>query len=353
MNLYQKLVEIRKAVSYLQKDTEGYKYNYVSGSNVLGHIKETMNDLGILFWIEIANDEDTQAMVSQIGDDSSDDGSDDMEFIFNGVATCVWKDAESDEELRVPFYCTGKQNDPSKAFGSALTYTERYFLLKFLNIATDDDDPDAFQAFIDRTTTEVEKKTEKKEVKAPVKKAKKPAKKAAKEAIEKVEKVVDKVIENGLDEETVEKMTEAFASLSMTLEEASAEALDGKPVEEWNEEDKETLSELYESLANGEDDENLKEPDPEPEAKKPARKAAPEKAKKPVKAKEPATGLDEETMTKIKAAFGQFDITIEDIEISIAGKPASEWTLEDKESIGEMYEHFDEGTADPSEYKAE
>ena len=43
---------------------------------------------------------------------------------------------------RVSFEYYGQQNDISKAFGSALTYSERYLLLKSLGAPTDEDDPD-------------------------------------------------------------------------------------------------------------------------------------------------------------------------------------------------------------------
>ena len=39
----------------------------------------------------------------------------------------------------------GQQSDASQAFGSGLTYSSRYFLLKYFNIATSDADPDAFR----------------------------------------------------------------------------------------------------------------------------------------------------------------------------------------------------------------
>src|SRR5699024_10548801 len=39
----------------------------------------------------------------------------------------------------------GQQEDNSKAYGSALTYSEMYFFLKFFNAPTDDDDPDTRQ----------------------------------------------------------------------------------------------------------------------------------------------------------------------------------------------------------------
>ena len=37
---------------------------------------------------------------------------------------------------------SGQQADASQAFGSGLTYCGRYFLLKFFNVATTNDDPD-------------------------------------------------------------------------------------------------------------------------------------------------------------------------------------------------------------------
>lgn len=50
-----------------------------------------------------------------------------------------------EEKLVIPFFAIGHQDDASKAYGTALTYAERYFLLKFFNIPTDEDDADAKQ----------------------------------------------------------------------------------------------------------------------------------------------------------------------------------------------------------------
>ena len=56
--------------------------------------------------------------------------------------TFTWIDAESGEKLPVKFGANG-MNNWDKGLGSALTYAERYFLLKFFHIATDEDDVDA------------------------------------------------------------------------------------------------------------------------------------------------------------------------------------------------------------------
>lgn len=53
----------------------------------------------------------------------------------------TWVDCETGEKDENYFGANG-QNDFEKGFGSALTYGERYFLLKYFHIATDEDDID-------------------------------------------------------------------------------------------------------------------------------------------------------------------------------------------------------------------
>ena len=145
MNLAQKLIEVRKIVPYLKKDTQSHQYTYVSGSTVLGVLKEKMDELGLLLIPEL-NDITEEKIVKADGK---------IDFKVYGKLIYKWLDAESGESLDVCFYMTGMQADSSKAFGSALTYSERYFLLKFFNIATDKDDPDFYEKKIDKLTGDV------------------------------------------------------------------------------------------------------------------------------------------------------------------------------------------------------
>jgi len=139
MNLYQKLVEVRKVVPYLKKDTKGDQYEYVSGSTVLGKLKEKMDDLGLLLVPAVKNSTMTTLEITENGQTK-------VKPTVHAEMEMIWINADNPEEqLKVPFACFGTQDDISKAFGSALTYSERYFLLKFFNIATDKDDPDSFQ----------------------------------------------------------------------------------------------------------------------------------------------------------------------------------------------------------------
>jgi len=138
LNLHQKLVEIRRNIDVFTKDTEGFGYRYVSGSQVLGKIKDKMDELQVLLIPEVLNHKySTFNYIDKKGKEKTD-------FIVTADMKYVWVNAENPEErIEIPWQTMGQQDDISKAFGSGLTYSERYFLLKFFGVPTDDDDPDA------------------------------------------------------------------------------------------------------------------------------------------------------------------------------------------------------------------
>lgn len=138
LNIYQKLVDVRKSVQYLQKDQKSYGYNYVAGSSVISSLRAKLDENCLLLVPNIIEEKKCQV-------DKEVKGKKKKVWILELKMNMVWINADNpDEVLMVPFYAFGEQDDISKAFGSALTYTERYFLLKFFNIATDKDDPDFF-----------------------------------------------------------------------------------------------------------------------------------------------------------------------------------------------------------------
>lgn len=135
MNLYQKLVDIQKAVRSLKKDSSASSYQYVSGSKVLDAVRERMDNLGVLLVQQVDEIENTR-IDYQVKSGSK------SELLSKVMMTFTWIDAESGEKLPVKFGANG-MNNWDKGLGSALTYAERYFLLKFFHIATDEDDVDA------------------------------------------------------------------------------------------------------------------------------------------------------------------------------------------------------------------
>jgi hypothetical protein len=141
MNIHQKLIEVRKTIKGFSKDTKGFNYSYVSGNQILRAIKDKMDELGILLIPEV--DYDTLSWCKH--EYTNIKGQDKLDFIIQGKMTYKWVNAESPAEdyINVPWLMVGQQSDDiSKAVGTALTYNERYFLLKFFNCPTDEDDPD-------------------------------------------------------------------------------------------------------------------------------------------------------------------------------------------------------------------
>jgi len=158
MNIYEKLVELRKVIPYMKKDKSSFNYDYVTGTSVIGTTKEKMNELKILLYPEIRAYKITQDIYEKT--DKYGKIKVYRDWIFQSENSgMIWYDAENNEKVEVPFVFLGVQDDPAKAYGSALTYSERYFLLKFLNIATDKDDPDAFQKKYDEPETKQETKS--------------------------------------------------------------------------------------------------------------------------------------------------------------------------------------------------
>lgn len=136
MNLFQKIADVKANIDGFTKDTKGYNYSYVSGSQVLHRIRSKMIEHNLLL-VPYTEHEEIIETKNAKGK---------TEHIVKLKLTYIWINADKPEEkLEVPFFAVGQQDDVSKAHGTALTYAERYFLMKFFNIPTDEDDADAKQ----------------------------------------------------------------------------------------------------------------------------------------------------------------------------------------------------------------
>lgn len=139
MNIYKKLHEIQKRVSGLGKDKAANSYRYVTGDKVLKTIKPLMNELGLLLKQEVIS-------IDNVRQDYTVGANTPKERIKSEIHSTVmmrftWIDSETGEKDENTFGANG-QNDWDKGVGSALTYAERYFLLKYFHIPTDEDDID-------------------------------------------------------------------------------------------------------------------------------------------------------------------------------------------------------------------
>lgn len=145
MNLFQKIADVKANIDGFTKDTKGYNYSYVSGSQVLHRIRSKMIEHNLLLVPSTTEENYKKIEVTRFNKKANREVTT-SEFVVEMKLTYVWINADKPEEkLEVPFFAVGQQDDVSKAHGTALTYAERYFLMKFFNIPTDEDDADAKQ----------------------------------------------------------------------------------------------------------------------------------------------------------------------------------------------------------------
>jgi len=142
LNIYQRLSNVRKTCSYLRKENEGYQFKYVSSSQTLGHLHNAINENGLILIPEIVSQE-LQETTNQKGN---------KEFFTKLNMVFTWVNIDNPDEKIVCQWTAQGLDNAEKGIGKALTYAEKYFLLKFFNIATDKDDPDKFQEKMDNTT---------------------------------------------------------------------------------------------------------------------------------------------------------------------------------------------------------
>lgn len=140
LNIQQKIVEIKKSITGFNKDTKGFGFDYVSGSQILRAIKHKMDELGVILIPRI----DYNTLHWEKHEYKTKKGEEKLDFIVTMKMTYTWVNAEDpNDKIEIDWVCIGQQTDDiAKAVGTAMTYNERYFLLKFLGLPTDEDDAD-------------------------------------------------------------------------------------------------------------------------------------------------------------------------------------------------------------------
>ena len=141
LSLLKKLLEIRKSIEYLQKTERGSNgAMYVDPAVLLKKVRLQMNEHGLLLVPSLVNSAVVQVPAPTKNNPSN------VDFLFTSDMVYIWMDSDSSETLEVKWFITGSHmQDPSMAEGGALTYFERYFLLKFFQIPTGKDDPEFFE----------------------------------------------------------------------------------------------------------------------------------------------------------------------------------------------------------------
>lgn len=135
MAIYQKLLELQRRVTALGKDGTGDKYQYVTGNKLLGVVRPIMDEIGLLLITEVKEATYTRQDYNTRNGQKSE--------MFCAIKMLfTWVDAESGETLPVEWASSG-MNNFDKSIGSAISYAERYVIMKMIHLATDEDDVDA------------------------------------------------------------------------------------------------------------------------------------------------------------------------------------------------------------------
>jgi hypothetical protein len=139
-NIYQKLVEVRKEVDYLEKEADGHKYKYTKESQILDAIRPKMDEFGVFLEIDMLSLEEFEFTKWH---------KDSKQFVIGKGLRAEfefkWVNADDPSEVIAKKMIIQNDGIDAKSVGSLYTYANRYFLMKFFQIATDDLDPDTHQ----------------------------------------------------------------------------------------------------------------------------------------------------------------------------------------------------------------
>lgn len=141
-SLDEKLMELKKLVSIMQKNSEGHGYKYVSEESILLAINDKMIELGLKLTPVFKEG----SLYSEIINYQNAKGQPKTDVLVRSEIQFIWKDIETQETETINWALLGQQADGSQALGSGLTYSNRYFLLKYFNVATSEDDPDKIRS---------------------------------------------------------------------------------------------------------------------------------------------------------------------------------------------------------------
>lgn len=153
LNLLQKLAKIREMSNVATKNKSGYNYKYTDITSILAQVSAGMKKYGVSLIPEITpgTTQVSQNVTRNTKVDKAGNTFENVstEMLVFGEMTYTWvNDEDPSDYLKIPWFMTGSQGDPSQAMGSALSYTLRYFLINYFQIAQplSDSDVDAYRS---------------------------------------------------------------------------------------------------------------------------------------------------------------------------------------------------------------
>lgn len=148
LNLYEKIAKIAKSCVVIAKNKKTTLYKYTSEDEILARVTAAMQRYNVSLVPKVVPGTLAILPVSYTRYDKKLEKELPVnEVIVSADMVYTWVNLDNtSEQLEVPWVMCGQKEDVSQAMGGALTYTNRYFLLKSLQMATVEDDPDYYRS---------------------------------------------------------------------------------------------------------------------------------------------------------------------------------------------------------------
>ncbi len=144
MNIYEKLSKIAQMSGVKEKNKSGFNFKYTTEDEILASVTSGMKKYHVSLIPSI--DRGTLKIEPYTYTKQKKNETITVnEHVISADMTYTWVNNDKPEEkIVVPWAMCSQKDDVSQAMGGAMTYANRYFLLKALQIATIDDDPDDY-----------------------------------------------------------------------------------------------------------------------------------------------------------------------------------------------------------------
>lgn len=148
LNLHQKLLKIADMAGVLQKTKEGYGYKYVPEEDIQAKVTAGLQKYGVMLYTSIVPGTISVTPIHYEKYDPKIKGLKPInEVIVSAEVTYTWVDVDQPERcLNTTWAIVGQMEDAAQAMGAGLTYGNRYYLMKQLQLATSESDPDDYRS---------------------------------------------------------------------------------------------------------------------------------------------------------------------------------------------------------------
>lgn len=148
MNLHQKILKIADMAGVLQKTKEGYGYKYVPEEDIQAKVTAGLQKYGVMLYDNIVPGTLQITPVHYEKWDAKNKALKPInEVIVSAEVTYTWVDVDDPtQKVETTWAMVGQMEDAAQAFGAGLTYGNRYYLMKQLQLATSESDPDNYRS---------------------------------------------------------------------------------------------------------------------------------------------------------------------------------------------------------------